>query len=328
MSLWIKFKNNFKDIICDIPEFNKLYEIYSYYEYNLLLYSYIGYPIELLIDELIKKKFNITHLNKKELVWNKNVIYYENQYFFEIDLNNPNIPNDYSFLTEMILFIIKNKPVVNNKHLIILKNIDKLGEYAFAFRIILEKYYNNVYFICTTHKISKIESPIKSRFSLIRLRLFTENEITLIFNKYLQQKQIITNNRNIIFCIFLCQVNINEPELITHDFCNFNYPLINKFIQTKYDLYDIRQLSYKLSQYNLSISNITMDLIKIFKHNSINNVNSIGIGNDNDNSNGNDNDKKILKIIEVASEIDYILTISNKGREPIYIESFLCQILI
>jgi hypothetical protein len=71
-----------------------------------------------------------------------------------------------------------------------------------------------------------------------------------------------------------------------------------------------------------------MDLIKIFKHNSINNVNSIGIGNDNDNSNGNDNDKKILKIIEVASEIDYILTISNKGREPIYIESFLCQILI
>jgi len=58
MSLWMKFKNNFKNIICDIPEFNIIYQTYSYYEYNLLLYSYIGYPVDLLIDELIKKKFD------------------------------------------------------------------------------------------------------------------------------------------------------------------------------------------------------------------------------------------------------------------------------
>ena len=306
MSLWIKFKNNFRNIIGEIPEFNIVFEKYTYYEYNLLLYSYLGYPIDLFIDELIKMKFNIQNLNKKELIWNKNVPYYENQYFFEIDLNNPNIPNDYSFLTEMILFIIKNKPVTSNKHLIILKNIDKLGEYAFAFRIILEKYYNNVYFICTTHKISKIESPIKSRFSLIRLRLFTNEEIKLIFNKYLNSEQVITNNRNIIFCIFLSQVKINEPHLITTEFCNFNYPLIKNFLETKYDLYDIRQLSYKLSQYNLSIMDITNDFMKIYK---------------------NDN-KKLIELINIAANIDYILTISNKGREPIYIENFLCQILI
>jgi hypothetical protein len=37
---------------------------------------------------------------------------------------------------------------------------------------------------------------------------------------------------------------------------------------------------------------------------------------------------KILEIIRIAADIDYILTLSNKGREPIYIENFLCQILI
>lgn len=306
MSLWIKLKNNFKNIINEIPEFNIIFQKYANYEYNLLLYSYTGYPIELLIDELIKIKFNIQILNKKELIWNKNVPYFENQYFFEIDLNNPNIPNDYSFLTEMILFIIKNKPVTGNKHLIILKNIDKLNEYAFAFRIILEKYYNNVYFICTTHKISKIESPIKSRFSLIRLRLFTNEEIKLIFNKYLNSEQVITNNRNIIFCIFLSQVKINEPHLITNEFCNFNYPLIKNFLETKYDLYDIRQLSYKLSQYNLSIMDITNDFMKIYKNNNM----------------------KLIELINIAANVDYILTVSNKGREPIYIENLLCQILI
>ena len=306
MSLWIKFKNNFKNIINDIPEFNIILEKYANYDYNLVLYSYIGYPIELLIDELVKIKFNIQILNKKELIWNKNVPYYENQYFFEIDLNNPNISNDYSFITEMILFIIKNKPVTGNKHLIILKNIDKLGEYAFAFRIILEKFYNNVYFICTTHKISKIESPIKSRFSLIRLRLFKYDEINYIFNNYLNSEQIVYNNRNIIFCIFLSQVKINEPQLITSDFCEFNYPLVKTFFDTKYDLNDIRQLSYKLSQYNLSIMDITNDFIKIYKN----------------------NDKKLIELINIAANIDYILTISNKGREPIYIENLLCQILI
>ncbi len=306
MSIWINFKNIFRDIINEIEEYNILLNTYSKIEYNLLLFSYIGFPTDLFIDELIKLKFNIINLNKKELIWNKNIIYYENQYFLEIDLNNPNMPNNYSFFTEMILFIIKNKPMINNKHLIIIKNIDKLEEYSYAFRILLEKFYNNVYFICTTNKISKIESPIKSRFSLIRLRLFRIDEIEYILNNYFNnQNKIKIINRNIIFHLFLLQVLINEPTLITQDFCRFNYPPINNFVSSKYDLHDIRQFSYKLSQFNLNIVDIILDLLKIY----------------------NNNDKKI-EILKIGAEIDYLLTISNKGREPIFIENLLCQILI
>ena len=124
MSLWNIFKNNFRNIINDIEEYNKIFINHIKYDFNILLYSHIGFPLDLFIDELIKSKFNLTNINKKELLWNKNIIYYENQYFIEIDLNNPNISNDFSFLTEMILFIIKNKSIFNNtKHLIILKNI-------------------------------------------------------------------------------------------------------------------------------------------------------------------------------------------------------------
>ena len=308
MSLWINFKNNFREIISNIDEYNLLLNAYAKIDYNILLFSYIGFPIELFIDELIKIKFNIVNLNKKELIWNKNVIYYENQYFLEIDLNNPNMSTDYSFLTDMMLFIIKNRPMINNKHLIIIKNIDKLDNYSYAFRIILERFYNNAYFICTTNKISKIESPIKSRFSLIRLRLFTIDEIHNIFNHYFNyQNKIKILNRNIIFHIFILQVYKNEPLLITDDFIKFNYPPINNLVKSKYDLYDIRQFSYKLSQFNLSISDIILDLLKIYEN--------------------SDNDKK-MEIIRVGAEIDYLLTISNKGREPIFIENLLCQILI
>ena len=308
MSLWINFKNNFREIISNIDEYNLLLNAYAKIDYNILLFSYIGFPIELFIDELIKIKFNIVNLNKKELIWNKNVIYYENQYFLEIDLNNPNMSTDYSFLTDMMLFIIKNRPMINNKHLIIIKNIDKLDNYSYAFRIILERFYNNAYFICTTNKISKIESPIKSRFSLIRLRLFTIEEIHNIFNHYFNyQNKIKILNRNIIFHIFILQVYKNKPLLITDDFIKFNYPPINNLVKSKYDLYDIRQFSYKLSQFNLSISDIILDLLKIYEN--------------------SDNDKK-MEIIRVGAEIDYLLTISNKGREPIFIENLLCQILI
>ena len=141
------------------------------------------------------------------------------------------------------------------------------------------------------------------------MRLFTINEIQKIFNKYLECNYKTNDNRNIIFNIFLAQVNINEPHLITKDFCEYNYPLIKNFISSKYDLNDIRQLSYKLSQYNLSIQDIILDLIKVYKE-------------------MNYNDEKIKEIIDIGADIDYILTISNKGREPIFIENLLCQILI
>lgn len=309
MSLWNIFKNNFRNIINDIEEYNKIFINHINYDFNILLYSHIGFPLELFIDELIKSKFNLININRKELLWNKNIIYNENQYFIEIDLNNPNITNDFSFLTDMILFIIKNKPIFNsNKHLIILKNIDHFNEFSYAFRIILERFNNNVYFICTTNKISKIENAIKSRFFCIRIRLFTIDEIKFIFEKYLNlnSNEEIEISRNIIFNIFLQQIKINEPFLLTEEFYKYNYPPIVKFYNSKYDLNDIRQLSYKLSQYNLKIIDITLDLLKL----------------------NNNKNNKLIEIIRIASEIDYLLSISNKGREPIYIENFLCQILL
>ena len=136
---------------------------------------------------------------------------------------------------------------------------------------------------------------------------FTNNEIIHIFNKYLNvnlHPLLIKNNcRNIIFAIFICQTYIYEPSLITEDFCNFNYPPIVSFANSNYTLNDIRQLSYKYCQYNLSIKDLTLDLLKISK-------------------------KKYQLIIEESVKIEHLLNYSNKGREPIYIEALLCLLFI
>jgi hypothetical protein len=305
MTLWNKFEKNFGDIINDIEEYKNILEYSIIFNQNLLLYSYIGFPIDLFIDEIIKRKFKINQIYRKEMLWNKSIIYNENQYFFEIDLDNPNMPRKLNNLNEMLLFIIKTKSINTKKHLIIVKNIDKLNDMFFAFRIILEKYYNNCYFICFTNKINKIEMPIKSRFFLFRLRLFKTDEIQMIFDKYLKtnlNKNLI-NNRNIIFNIFISQTEKFEPLLVDDDFCNLHYPPLKIFLKSKYTLNDIRQLSYKYCQYNIGIREIVEDLLKI-------------------------DNKNYKKIIETSIIIDELLNNTNKCREPMFIEAFLCQILI
>jgi len=271
MTLWSKFKFNFANIINDIPEYKKNFDFLVNYNQNVILYSYYGFPFDLFIDEIIKKKFNLTTIYRKELLWNKIIIYNENQYFFEIDLDNPNMPKKYNLISNMLLEIIKTKAINSEKHLIIIKNIDKLKEQFFAFRIILERFFNNCYFICITNQISKIENPIKSRFALFRFPLFTTNQISTIFNNYLQinlNPYLIKNNcRNIIFAIFIAQTEIYEPLLVDENFCSLNYPPFKDFLKSNYNLKDIRQLSYKFCQYNLGIKEITLDLLKLNKKN-------------------------------------------------------------
>lgn len=308
MALWDKFKNNFSTIIEEIDDYSRIINFCVKTKMNCLFYGYYGFPFDLFIDKIIIKKFNLKQIYRKEVIWNKTIIYNENQHFFEIDLDNPNMmPKKLNCITEMLLSIIKTRAINNDKHLIIIKNIDKLSDYFFSFRIILEKFFNNCYFICTTNKISKIEAPIKSRFSLFRIRLFTNNEIQAIFNKYLQitlNNYLINNNcRNIIFAIFIAQTEIYEPLLITDDFCNYNYPPIKTFATSKYNLNDIRQLSYKYCQYNLTIKDLTLDLLKL-------------------------NKKKFKIILETSVELENLLNNSNKGREPIYLEALLCQLLL
>lgn len=301
---WSIFKNNFKNIIESNEYYNKILNFSYDSNINILLYSIYGFPLDLFIEEIIKKKFNIKAIYKNECIWNKNIIYIENQHFIEIDLLNPNMSKDFSILNDFLLHIIKSKNIINNKHFIIIKNIDLLDNYFFAFRILLERFSNNVYFVCTTYKISKIEAPIKSRFTLFRIPLFKHEEINKIFrdlNIPLNRFLIENKTRNIINALFIAQVEKNEPEIITYQFCNYHFPPLFDFIEEKdFSIENIRKLSYKLCQYNISISQLTIDLLK-------------------------KNKKSKEELIKQACMIDNLLIKTNKGREPIYLEALLCQ---
>jgi len=313
---WYKFKKNFNNIINENPNYLNIINNITVTETNILLYFVNGFPNDLFIDEIIKRKFCITDtIYRNKHIWSKNVPYNENQYFFEIDIANPDMPKDFSFLSEFFLNIIKTKNIFNKKYFIIIKNIDILKDYFFELRIILEKYSNNVIFLCTTNKISKIESAINSRFRHYRIPLFNINQIENIFNKYLTKYKNKNLSRDIIKLIFLSDVESNEPLLISESFCNYNYPPIYDFLKSyndkKVDLKEIRLLSYKCCQFNISIKELLIDILTYIKTNNIKNK------------------KKFRSnAILIAAEIDHSLSKTNKGREPIYIESFLCRVLL
>jgi hypothetical protein len=54
MTLWNNFQLNFPEIINNIDEYKKILDYSVSLNQNLLLYSYIGFPIDLLLDEFLK----------------------------------------------------------------------------------------------------------------------------------------------------------------------------------------------------------------------------------------------------------------------------------
>lgn len=322
-SCWDKLKKNFKKIITEHHIFSKIYHEISCAENNILLYCIHGFPLDLFLDEVLKKKLNIDAIYKQKSQW-KSLSYIENQYFFEIDMMNPDIRKDLNSLTDFILHIIQTHNISNLKKIIIIKHIEYLSDVFFEFRILLEKYSANVSFICTSHSISKIEAPIKSRFNIFRISLFTYEDVNTIFTDYLDSHSPIKMSRDLVKCIFL-----NDSQLSSESF-EFRFPPLYDFVVSfdikKDNLDNIRNISYKCCQYNISITDLVLDLLKMLDYEHL--IDKIA-GRKSPKKKIDDVKTKIkFYIIGKGSYFEHLLCMTNKGREPIYIETFLVDIFL
>jgi hypothetical protein len=138
--------------------------------------------------------------------------------------------------------------------------------------------------------------------------------------------------RNIIKAIFLAELERHPAnagcgggagaEILSKEFVEFNYPPFVEFIRTynknKNNLEEIRGLSYKCCQYNISILQITQDFVRLVDYGTYY-MNIRGYG-------GSDSLK--CEIIKIGTDIDYLLSQTNKCKEPLYIENLLCQLLL
>jgi len=338
---WDKLEEVFPHIINTNKRYKLILDNILLSSNNKLLYTPIGFPIDIYLNTLLIKIFDIkAPFNKTEHTWDKSIIYIENQYYIDIDLMNPENIKNIEKITSYLLHIIGSKNVKMKKHYIVIKHIDLLSELFCDFRIILEKYSHNVVFICTTHYITKLETPIKSRFSTFRVPLFTFEEIQDIFSNHLNISMndylLETKTRNLVKAIFISDIerHPSSGEILTKDFVEFNFPPFVEFIKNynknKNNLDDIRGLSYKCCQYNVSILQIIQDFIKLVDYGTYYlNIRCSHIQ-QYPHHIFDDTMKNDLKneIIKIGMDIDYLLSQTNKCKEPLYIENLLCQLLL
>ena len=186
---WDRFNSHFTEILEKyLPIQNKLLhgmngnlEIMP----NILMYGVFGFPLDLLWKEALLRRFGINKFMPVSCVWGKDIQYMETPYYIHIDLENPSMPRDIEVLQGFLKSVITSKNIISERHIIILENIDcfvNKNTNMNAFRVLLERFSKNVWFICTTYRIGKMESPLKSRFYCIRVPLSTEAEIHSILN--------------------------------------------------------------------------------------------------------------------------------------------------
>ena len=340
---WDKLEEVFPYIIDNNKRYKIILKNILLSSNNKLLYSPIGFPIDSFLNTLLIQIFNIKPpFNKTEHMWEKSIIYIENQHYIDIDLMNPENIKNIEKITSFLLHIISSKNVKMKKHYIVIKHVDLLSSLFCDFRIILEKYSHNVIFICTTHYITRLEPPIRSRFSTFRIPLFTFEEIQNIFSNYLNISMndylFETKPRNIVKALFISEIERHplSSEILTKEFVEYNFPPFVEFIKeynkNKNNLDDIRGLSYKCCQYNISILQIIQDFIRLVDLGTyyINIRSQSSEDNISELDNNIDNIKKNLKceIIKIGTDIDYLLSQTNKCKEPLYIENLLCQLLL
>lgn len=143
---------------------------------NLLFYGSTGFPLEYMAYALLGQGDNAAAgsgpgPSKKECVWNDKVPYGECEAFFEIQCRHPDLTKDYGVLCDFLKAILQTRPIFQTKHVFILRDIDIIAQsdHHYALRVLLERYSANVLFIATTHALSKLEPPLRSRFMMVRI---------------------------------------------------------------------------------------------------------------------------------------------------------------
>lgn len=147
---------------------------------NILLYGVYGFPLDLLWGEGLRRRFGVECFRPTACTWGKDIVYMETPYYLHLDLEHPSMPKEVEVLQEFLKSIITTQSALSQRHVIVIEHIDSLVRHHTnmnTFRVLLERFSKNAWFICTTYHMGKLEQPIRSRFHCIRVPLPTEEEV-------------------------------------------------------------------------------------------------------------------------------------------------------
>jgi hypothetical protein len=261
---------------------------------NVLLYGPDGMPHDMIWEFMIRRKHG--PFTKATHMWGKEWLYHETPYFFEIDLKHPSQPKSIASLPGLLKEIITHPCLHATRHTIFLRNVEVLAQKSemYAFRVLLERYSHNAWFVCSTHHIGIIESPIRSRFLGLRVPSFTSAEIHLIC-EHLGIALPDPQCRHLGKALFasICKSHGNPLPVDRYE-----APLIHTFLNAhpSPSIHDIRVLTQQLSVHGFTLPQIAKDLLYHVSR-----------------------DKRSA-FLQTAASIDHMCATTEGYRKPLYIE--------
>lgn len=268
---------------------------------NILFYHAEGFPMQLLLDYMFRKKYGPFTRNQCQV--SPDLEYFETQHFIEFDFHHPNFQKQSVECIELLKQIVRNPSVCGTRHLIVLKNIDGAIMHARqTFRVLLERFSKNALFICTTSSISKLEAPIRSRFMLVRIPL-PSNEAIINMLTCLDipvSHDVSVANGNIFKALLIADIIMNHPNEDVDILSNFHFPLLGQTQVATATLETLRTISNKICQTNVPIRGIVLDLLRLMR-----------------------SDHAKMDFIAEACDIEHQLACTNGGRQMLYVENLL-----
>lgn len=308
---WDLFCSMFDDIVSEcLPYHNNIIERFSNDEGcfdgspNILFYNSEGFPTDLLIDYMFRKIHG--PFTRIQCQVNADMEYFQTQWFIEFDFHHPNFAKQSTECIELIKQIIQSPSVDGARHVILFKNIDgALKVSKQMFRVLLERYSKNALFICTTTSIAKLEPPVKSRFTLVRIPLPTICEMKLIIRKLglALEDQYINRNlfKTILILDILACIKVSNAQSSIDSLCRFHYPPLGEIQgSAAVTLESMRTMANKICQTNIPVRSIVLDLLQLIP---------------------NDQHKYIFT--QIAADIEHMMARTNGGRQILYIENLL-----
>jgi uncharacterized membrane protein YgcG len=147
---------------------------------NLLFYGSRGFPLEYMAYGLFPE---FAQWTKQPCLWQEKLPYFDYQgQLLEIQCRHPEFTKNLDLLCDFMKHILTTRCMYQSKYLFLIRDIDVLAQSSihYAFRVLLERYSNNVLFMATTHTLSKIEPPLQSRFMLLRIPFPSKADLTAL----------------------------------------------------------------------------------------------------------------------------------------------------
>lgn len=113
------------------------------------------------------------------------------------------------FRNDMKTFCQSRSSIYGKKKMVLIDDIDTINEQSQqVFRNYIDKYYNNIQFVCVCSNVQKVVESIQSRLHIIQISPPTGDQVSCLMNKIIEAEHIIIDDESKEYILSISNLSI------------------------------------------------------------------------------------------------------------------------